>query len=239
MPIKFSNFEQYFSDYHPHMMFYGYNGTGKTTLAGKTGMKTVLLDCGDAGVSTLRRGMKPEMLKKLKIIRIRSILHYLDVMPEIVRRADDIELVVVDTISGLRSIAIREVKGRKQFDMNIKKWGQVTSRVVECIHETRNFPNDVIYLAQEKRSGKLGDEDSKFTGPSISDGMREFLSGCIDWVGHLYLEDGERKLSFILTDEAEAKDRGGIFPKVLNLGNTPDVSPYPRIRERIIKSLRG
>src|SRR6185437_8611552 len=66
--VQFSDFNEYFHDFHPHLMFYSWNGAGKTTLAGKTGLRTVLLDCGDAGVVTLKNADR----SKLKIIRIKS-----------------------------------------------------------------------------------------------------------------------------------------------------------------------
>lgn len=233
--VIFSTLENYFDDYHPHVLIYGYNGTGKTTLAGKTGMRTVLLDCRDSGLATLRK-VDPQFLR---VVRINSIFHYLDAIAKATQNAAKIDLLVVDTLSGLRSIAVREVKPKRSFDMNIKKWGQVSSRLIECIHETRNFPNDVIYLAQETKKGVLGEDGPKFITPSLSDGVREFMSGYVDWVGRTYIEDGKRKLSFILSDTMEAKDRGDTFPKVITLSGGPDKSPYPMIRERIIKSIKG
>lgn len=233
-PLEFVSFDSYFADLHPHVLFYGFNGTGKTTLAGKTGMRTVLLDCGDSGVVTLRG-----VGKNLKIIRILSWEHYLDVVEKLNRMADNLDLLVTDTLTGLASMCIKKVKGRRG-SMNIKKWSIVSSQVIECISETRNFPKDVIYLAQERKKGKLGDEEAPtLTSPSLSPSIREYLSGCVDWVGRLYIEDQKRKLSFLLTDTVEAKDRGGIFPKVITLAGGPDKSPYPQIRQRILDSVKA
>ena len=230
--VKFSSFSDYFSDFHPHMCIYGFNGTGKTTLAGKTGLRTVLLDCGDAGVMTLRR------TNNVKIIRIRSILHYLDALGEAIAKADQIELLVPDTLTGLQSMAIKEVKPKRTFEMNQKKWGSAASRVIECISETSNFPNDVIYLAQERRRSRA-DEDStvQIISPSLTPSIREFLSSRVDWVGRLYLEDGKRKLDFVLSDTLEAKDRANLFPKII--GNLPEQGSYIPIRKRILEAIHS
>jgi phage nucleotide-binding protein len=233
--VEFSSFNEYFTNFCPHLMFYGYNGTGKTSLAGKTGLRTILLDCGDAGVITLRN--RP---KNLKIIRIKNILHYLDAVEKACRFAakGQLDLLVVDTLTGLQSKAIREVKGKRNFEMNQRKWGQVSSRVIECIAETRNFPKDVIYLAQEKRKGRAGEDSTVDISPSIQPATREFLSGCVDWVGRIYIdEDEKRKLSFVLTDSVEAKDRGEIFPKTIVLGKPENI--YPQVRKRIVSLIHG
>jgi|SRR6266550_2303301 len=238
--VKFSSFKDYFTNFCPHIMFYGKGGTGKTTLAGKTGMRTILLDCGDSGVVTLKDVDK----KLLRIIKIRSILHYLDAINDCVHIAQQgkVDLLVSDTLTGLRALAIREVKGKRNFDgMNIKKWGMVSSRVIECIHETSNFPRDVIYLAQQKKSGELGEDDStKRISSDLSDGVQNFLSGRIDWIGNLFMDDERRKISFLISERLEAKDRSGLFPKVLTLGpQSKDVSPYIAIRKRIVESIHG
>jgi len=236
MKIKFSDFNDYFSDYHPHLMIYGFNGTGKSTLAGRTGLRTVELDCGDAGVVTLRGA------SNLKIVRIRSISHYLDVVAELNNRSGSVDLLIPDTITGLQSLAIREVKG-KGGSMNQKKWGEAASKVIECVHETSQFSGDVIYLAQEKKKSKKGDEGFEIVAPSLMPSVREFLSSKIDWVGRLYLEGESRKLSFILSDMVEAKDRSNpkVFPKVLTLGSNPDTMSqvYLKLRERIVETIHG
>lgn len=227
--VKLDSFEDYFTDFHPHICIYSWNGAGKTFFSGKTGLRTLLLDCGDAGVVTLRG------VNKLKIVRIKSITHYLDAIDRAnsLAAADKLDLLVVDTLTGLQSKAIREVKGKRNFEMNQRKWGQVSSRVIECLAETRGFPKDVIYHAQEKRK-TTDDGDPVKLMPSITPGVREFLSGsCVDWVGRLYLEEGKRKMSFILSDDLEAKDRNDTFPKVI-------VNPnYMAIRKRIVESVHA
>lgn len=234
--ISFSSFHDYFEGFCPHSMLYSWNGCGKTTLAGRSGMRTVLLDCGDAGVVTLR-----SVTKNLKIVRIRSIDHYLDVMEKIIRIADKIDLLVVDTLTGLQSKAIREVKGKKG-EMSQRKWGQVGGKVIECISETKNFPKDVIYLAQERRKSVGEDTGIVSYAPSLTPGIREALSSSVDWVGRLYLEDDRRKLSFIYSDTMEAKDRANLFPKVLSLpetGQNPVYPAYLAIRKRIVEAIHG
>lgn len=213
-----------------HIGFFGINGVGKTTFAGKTGMQTVLLDCTDAGAVTLR-----DVKSGLKIVRIRSINHYLDVIDDINRR-NDTEIVVVDTMSGLQSIALKEVKGRRNFEMNQRKWGLVSSRIIECITETHNFPSDVIYLAQEKRSGN-DDEPTTF-GPALTPSSAGFLSNNIDYIGRIYLENNsegkvDRMVDFRITEYLNVKDRANTFPKLLK---NPS---YVGIRKRIINQLRG
>jgi phage nucleotide-binding protein len=233
--IKFSGFNEYFQDFCPHICLYSYNGCGKTSFAGRTGLRTVLLDCSDAGVVTLRGA------EKLRIKKIRSINECLDTIDEINRLADGIQLLVIDTLTGLQSIAIKEVKG-KRGDMSQRKFGQANSKVIECISEARNFPHDIIYLAQERRKTiDEGEGDVTKFAPSLTPGTREFLSGSVDWVGRLYIEAGKRRLSFILSDSTEAKDRANLFPKVLSLPSIDgQLNPaYSAIRKRIVESIHG
>lgn len=214
-----------------HTCFFARNGVGKTTFAGKTDLKTVLLDCGDAGAVTLRKIAK----NHLKIIKIKSTNHYLDAIDKINRLADEIDLVVVDTMSGLQARAIREVKGRSG-EMNQRKWGQVSSKVIECIIETRNFPKDVIYFAQEKY--RTVEEGADEIGPALTPSIVGTLSNNLDWVGWMYLgEDSKgevcRKIDFRIREGLEVKDRAGLFKKVLVNAS------YTDIRNRIINELRN
>jgi len=235
--IQFSNFHDYFDNFHPHSLYYSWQGVGKTTFAGRTGLRTILLDCGDAGVVTLRK----TDTKKLKIVRIKSTPQYLEVMDEINRQSSSIDLLVVDTLTGLQSMAIAEVRGRGG-ELNQRKWGMIGSKIIECISETRSFPHDIIYLAQERRRTRdEGQGDITYIAPSLTPGVREYLSSSVDWVGRLFIEDHKRKLTFILSDEIEDKDRSTLFPKVLNLPPmVGQVNPaYLAIRKRIVEAIHG
>lgn len=237
--LEFSDPQEYSSHNPIHLAIYGMNGVGKTTFAGnasKDGLKVTLLDCSDSGAVTLRKHPK----ENLKIIRIKNILHYLDVVDHIVKNPTETDLLVVDTISGLQSLALKEVKGKRSFEMNQRKWGLVGSRIIECISETRNFSNDVVYLAQEKRSSgeDNGPDDITF---ALTPSSKGYLSSCVDWVGRISVEEVEdeksggvvpmRFVDFRLSEHIEAKDRAGLFPKRLK---NPS---YVAIRKRIINQL--
>lgn len=239
--LQFSDPAEYSKDLPIHMAIYAKNGVGKTTLAGnaaKKGLKVTILDCSDSGAVTLRNHPK----EFLQIIKIKSILHYLDVIEQVIRDKDKTDILVPDTLTGLQSLALREVKGKRNFEMNQRKWGLVGSRIIECLAETRNFPKDVLYLVQEKKS------DGKDDGPdeistALTPSIKGYLSSSVDWVGRLTLEaqdnaktggvDMIRYLDFRITEFIEAKDRATIFPKRLK---NPD---YFAIRKRIIEQLNN
>jgi hypothetical protein len=226
MSIQFEDPNIYPPDFPIHLGLYSYNGIGKTTFAGKTGLKTILIDCGDAGTITLKG-----MGKTTKVVRIKSIKQYLETVQEINRfYADKIDLLVVDTVTGLQAWAIKEVKG-KGGEMNRRKWGTVASKLIECLFETSEFPKDIIYLMQEKNRKKGDGDDSVLEiNPSLVVSVREFFSSRVDWIGRLYLENGtERRLSFIMTEEVEAKDRANLFPKPI--ANPNFLGVRRRIRE--------
>jgi|SRR6185312_4251909 len=227
--IQFVSPESYFKNFYPHTCIYSWNGAGKTSFAGRSGLRTILLDCGDSGAITLRS------VPTVKIVKIKTIGHYLEVMDKVMQMVDKFDLLTVDTLTGLQAMAIREVKGKKG-EMSQRKWGSVGSKVIECLSETRSFPKDIIYLAQEKRKNKQDEEGTvQLISPSLTPGVREYLSSCVDWVGRLYIEDGKRKLSFVLTDEIEAKDRMDLFPKTLS--GLPREKAYLSIRKRIIDAV--
>jgi hypothetical protein len=231
--ILFEDPAQYSINNPIHWACYSYNGIGKTTLAGTSGLRTIVLDCGDSGAVTLRKVES----KLLKIVRIRSILHYLDTIEVCIRMAkeDKLDLLVPDTMTGLQSLAIREVKGVKKFDMNQRKWGLVSSKIIECIAETRNFPKDVLYLVQERKKSQEEGNDSIM--PALTPSIRGALSSNVDWVGRLEIDsDGNRTLNFKIEEGLEVKDRAGIFPKLLKLRPAPAPN-YMAIRNRIVKTL--
>lgn len=238
--LEFSDPASYSKDIPIHMAIYGINGTGKTTLAGnasKKGLRVTLIDCSDSGAVTLRNHPK----ENLKIIRVRNVMHYLDIMEQCIRNSKDIDLLVPDTLTGLQSLALREVKGRRNFEMNQRKWGLVAARVIECIAETRNFPNDVLYLVQEKKSSGEDDENDSIS-TAVTPSIRNYLSSSVDWVGRLTVEDEDdekggvssiRYLDFRISQFVEAKDRAGIFPKKIK---NPS---YTAIRKKIQEQLNG
>lgn len=218
-----------------HIVFYGYNGVGKTTFAGGgEEVKTVLLDCGDAGAITLRNK------KNVRIVRIRNIFHFLDVTADLCAKSGEVDLVVVDTLTGLQSRALKEVKPKRTFDMNRRKWGQVSSRIIECISEIDSFPNDLIYLIQEKKRGSGEDgEGEDNTSPALMPSIKGFMNGLVDWVGWISIEDSgqegvapNRYVDFRLTEHLEAKDRASLFPKRIK---NPT---YSAIRKRIMTELK-
>lgn len=222
-----------------HMAIFGYNGVGKTTfLFGRdekgglkeTDLRFLHLDCGDAGAITLRHA-KP---KNLRIVKIKNIVHYLDTIQWAIAKADQFDILVPDTVTGLQTMAIKEVKPKRSFDMNQKKWGMAGSRVIECLSETRNFPGDVLYLIQEKKKKAQGEESNDFTSPSLTPSIKGYMSSIVDWVGWLHVgSGGHRYLDFRISDELEAKDRADLFPKLIK---NPS---YPAIRRRIMTQLKG
>jgi phage nucleotide-binding protein len=226
MSIKFEDPNMYPPDFPVCMGLYGYNGVGKTTFAGRTGLRTIHLDCGDAGKVALKGS------KNVKTVKIQSTKQYIEIIQEInLRYASKVDLLVPDTITGLQTLAIREVKG-KGGEMNRRRWGQVASKLIECLYETSNFPHDIIYLVQEKNRKKgEGDDSILEINPSLVVSVREFFSSRVDWIGRLYLEGQERRLDFRMTEEIEAKDRANLFPKVII--NPNFLSIRKRIRERL------
>lgn len=238
--LDFSDPHEYSENQPIHTAVYAKNGVGKTTFAGsaaKKQMKTVLIDCSDSGAITLRNHPK----EFLKIIKIKGILNYLDVIDDVISRSSEIDLLVIDTVTGLQSWAIQEVKQARTFLMNKHKWGVASSKMIECIAETRNFPNDVLYLMQEKTSGG-GEDEADEIGMALTPSVKGYLSSCVDWVGRLTIEEGQdsksgemvnsRFLDFRLTEFMEAKDRAGLFPKRLKNPN------YPMVRKKIFEQLK-
>lgn len=237
--LEFSSPADYSKDQPIHMAVYARNGIGKTTFAGnaaKNGMRVTLLDCSDSGAVTLRKHPQSH----LKIIRVRNILHYLDVIEQVIRTANETDLLVADTITGLQSLALREVKSKRKFEMNQRLWGLVGSRVIECIAETRNFPKDVLYLVQEKASTGKDDGPDEIS-LAMTPSTKGYLSSAVDWVGRMTIEsvdnektgevDMVRYLDFRITETVEAKDRATIFPKKIKNPN------YFAIRKRIVEQL--
>lgn len=234
--IQYSDCDSYSKDNPVHIGFFAFNGVGKTTFAVKgpveKGLKVVHLDCTDAGAVTLR-GLKGD----LQIVRVRAITHFLDVVDDVKRRFDSGEriLLVVDTFTGLQSIALREVKGKRNFEMNQRKWGLVSSRIIECVTEVRNYPGDVTYLIQEKRSGN--DDEPTTYMPALTPSSSGFLSQNIDWIGRIYLEENDGKMDrlidFRITEHLEVKDRANTFPKLLKNAT------YLGIHRKILQQLTG
>lgn len=228
MALKFETPESYIANSPIHLGLFSYNGVGKTTFAGKTGLRTIHIDCSDAGTVSLKGA------KNTKVVRVRNPDEYLELVQTVnLKYKDKCDLLVPDTLTGLQSLAIRKIKGKG--DMNKRKWGQVSSIMIECIAETSEFPGDIIYLIQEKNKS-MGDGDDAYIDimPSLTPSVREFFSSKVDWIGRLYLDNGdERFLTFLISDDLEVKDRAGLFPKVISKPN------YLGVRKRIQDFMKG
>lgn len=236
--VKYHDPTEYSQQTPIHLVVYGFNGSGKTTFAGEGQLRTVLLDCGDAGAITLRK-----KAKNIKIVKVTGVIHFLDVVADLCAHSGDHDLVVVDTMTGLQSKALKEVKPKRSFDMNRRKWGQVSARIIECISELDMYPNDLIYLVQEKKRGMSEESDQETTSPALMPSIKGFLNGLVDWTGWLSVEDGDndekgnpttiRYLDFRVSEHLEAKDRATLFPRRIK---NPT---YSAIRKRIMSELKA
>lgn len=184
---------------------YGRAGSGKTTLAASF-PKPLLLDVnGEEGTDSVAD------VKGLQVLPVETWEDFEQLYWYLEDGDHDFETVIVDTVTNLQELAIKEVaaankKKAKGDDggwgtMTKQMWGEVSSMLKTWITNFRNLKGlNVVFLAQE-RIFNMGDEadndDNQIApevGPRMMPSVGSTLNAAVDLVGHCFIrEDHKRK----------------------------------------------
>lgn len=188
------------SQVEPWLKFciYSRNGIGKTTFAGSSELKTLIIDCGERGTFSVRKRPNVDVIRLDNWEQLDWIYWYLR------GGKHEYEVAAIDTITGLATICMKWVlkedinrdMNRDPLMPNKQDWGKLGQAMKEAITRFRNLPMHVIFTAQEKTSTVEDDEAGGTlleTHPELSPSPRSTLLGAVDIIGRLYTREVQDK----------------------------------------------
>lgn len=177
------------------MCVYGRNKQGKTHFAGSSPLKTLIIDCREEGIETLRN--RPNV----SVYTIGSYPEIDDIFWALKNGETDFEVVAIDTISMLATLCMKWVLGPRSTDAmadplipQMAQWNKVTQAMENVILDWRDLPMHVLFLAQERTftiKNDEGDEIIDRVGPSLSPQAEKTLLGAVGTIGRIYVREVE------------------------------------------------
>ena len=213
---------------------YGRAGSGKTTLACSF-PKPLLLDVnGEEGTDSVSD------VKGLQVLPVQTWEDFEQLYWFLENGDHDFETVIVDTVTNLQELAIREVASankKKDADggwgtMSKQMWGEVSSMLKTWITNFRNLPDlNVVFLAQE-RLFNAGDESENDdgqiapeVGPRMMPSVGSTLNAAVDLVGHCFIREEHKRV----------KDKNGKVKEVRNTQYCLRIGPHAYYTTKIRK----
>jgi hypothetical protein len=184
-------------------LFYGRSGTGKTTLSGTFPKKLLVLDFKDRGTDSIRDVEGVDVLPMNKWEDFESVYWAL------YKGEHDYKSVSLDTITGLQSLAILEVKRREGMDpedpVSRRLWGEISGLLSQWIYSYRDLPMNVAFLAQDRlkkgKSDEDEDNDEEYdedqldpeVGPAVIPSIARLINAAVKIIGQTYIKQEIRK----------------------------------------------
>ena len=177
-------------------IFYGKNGTGKTTLFGSFPGRKLLINIRDDGDDSVSD------IKNLEVVDITCWQDFEDVYWYLYQNPSKFDCVAIDTITQLQQLTIEELmagkKVHKKFasktlgdygTMTKSDWGDVSSLLKTWITNYRNLNCQLVIIAQERTFNV--DEDSvenelaPEVGPALSPSTKIHACSAASVIGHM------------------------------------------------------
>lgn len=185
-PISFD------SDDGINIILYGKSGTGKTTLWSTFPGPILAIICsGGRTTGELRSLNTPELRKKVDQVVLHESSEVWDLI-EHVRATGKYKTVVLDHVSGLQDLTLKELLGieeiptQKYFGFTTRdNYGTSGRQCTEFLRGLLNLPTNTVIIGQERVFGG-GDEGDETTvpsiGPAVTPGVAGWLNPAVDYV---------------------------------------------------------
>jgi len=181
-------------------LFYGRSGTGKTTLSGTFPKKLLVLDFKDRGTDSVRD------VKGIDVLPMSNWEEFEVVYWALYKGKHEYKSVSLDTVTGLQSLAILEVKRREGMDpedgISRRLWGEISGLLGQWIYNYRDLPMNVAFLAQDRlQKGSGDDEEEEYdedqldpeVGPAVIPSIAKLLNAAVKIIGQTYIKQEIRK----------------------------------------------
>ena len=171
-------------------LIYGRSGSGKTTLASTFPKKILLLDIHDRGTDSIWD------VEGIDVINVESWLDFEAIYWALQKGEHEYKTVVIDTVSNLQDLAIKEVKRREHVEidgaMSQRLWGDTSRIMSQWIYAYRDLNMNVVFIAQER--SKRGTDDDNYddqldpeVGPAVIPSISKVICAAVKVIGNTYI----------------------------------------------------
>lgn len=175
------------------MTVFGRNKQGKTHFAGSSGLRTLVVDCNENGIETLRNVPGVDVYQATVWSDIDGIFWHAK------NGKHDYQVFVIDTVTTLATMALRHNMGKElSLDPLATKnvdWNRINQVLDNEIIRWRNLPAHVIFVAQERTitvKNNEGDDVVSMIAPSLTPHPLSTLMGAVGTIGRIYVEEVEQ-----------------------------------------------
>jgi phage nucleotide-binding protein len=195
----FSEFEKgiqaitFESEENTTALFYGPNGTGKTTVSGTFPGHVLVLDVNEKGTKVLasdKGGKDKRWIDTFEMFvqaywYLRSGKH-------------PYRTVVIDNITTLQEVAMKYIMNKEaEFDLSKDKdmptkrdWGGLSQVLKTWLINFRNLPMNVVFIAQEKRDKDEDlESDEASVYPQVTPSVKAILCASVDVIGRTFVSE--------------------------------------------------
>lgn len=172
-------------------LFYGRNGTGKTTLLSTFPKPILLIDVSDRGTASAK---SPEW--KSGDIMVYTCETFEDVQEAIeycYDNSDYFKTVGMDTATQAQGFCVNGVKAGKS--MTQQKWGEVSTLMTEMISSFLGLGDEgviPVFLAQDRKDDGAGDGEDQLmpeVGPMMMPSLQRTIQAACRVVGQTYSDE--------------------------------------------------
>ncbi len=220
------------SDYWLSIAVYGRSGTGKTTFAGTAPKPLLILDVNDRGTISVKGQPETYVLSIEKWEDFEEAYWYLK------SGNHNFQSVVIDTLTQLQDLAIRQVVGNESSDTVISRraWGTVSALMKTWVLNFRDLPLCKIFICQDRITTTSDDENdtdpemiAPEVGPALSPSVARTLNAAVDVIGQTFIRE---RLTTVKTK------KGGEKPKVV-VEYCMRIGPHARYLTKIRRAKPG
>ena len=192
---------------HRTYVIYGKSGTGKTTLASSFPKPMLLIDVDDRGTDSISD------VEDIDVVEIETFDQLEDLYYWLLDNPDEYKTVVMDTVTQLQEIVIKDVMRAKKKDleragdwgsMTKRDWGDASQKMKHWIVNFRNLPVEMVFIAQDRRD--LDDEEDAESmlipeiGPRLMGSVAKLLNAAVNVIAYTFI-----RLQLTKIDEGKGK----------------------------------
>lgn len=221
-PASFKPISEAAQDRGLTALFYSPPGSGKTTLAASIMAhpkvkRALLLEFDVNGIESIKDVEGIDVFRPSKSSQVKDVIRFL-------RKSDDYQAVITDTVTQWQHIAVRERSPDLSKPVPLQVYGAINAEIAAEMGMLRDLATDrglhVIFTAHEKEQ-----KDEK-TGavlyrPDLTPGLASKVYGMLNAVGRITSNrGGKRTLEFNPRPHVQAKFRqvaGGAVPLAIPL----------------------